>query len=99
MLFAAKIIIAYFITINGSTFLAFYLDKKAAMAGRRRIPERILLLLALLGGSPFAIVATKRLRHKTVKKPFKSILLAIIILQAILMFIILYLLISLFESF
>jgi len=90
MLFYAKIIIIYFITINAMTFLAFYLDKRAAVANKRRISEKTLLTLALLGGSPFAIVAGIRLRHKTVKQPFKSYLLSIIVLQAVLMVVVLY---------
>lgn len=84
MLDIAKIIIAYFVLVNVITYLMFYLDKSAAIANRRRIPEKTLLLFALLGGSPLAIVAMNHLRHKTVKQPFKNILICIIALQAIL---------------
>lgn len=81
MLDTAKIIIAYFIVVNAMTYLMFYLDKKAAIANRRRVPEKTLLLVAFLGGSPLAIVAMNHLRHKTVKQPFKNILILIIVLQ------------------
>jgi len=84
MLDIAKIIIAYFIAINAISYLMFYLDKKAAIANRRRISEKTLLLIALLGGSPLAIVAMNHLRHKTVKQPFKNILICIIVLQGVL---------------
>lgn len=81
MLDTAKIIIAYFIVVNAMTYLMFYLDKKAAIANRRRVPEKTLLLVAFLGGSPLAIVAMNHLRHRTVKQPFKNILILIIVLQ------------------
>ncbi|WP_307720873.1 DUF1294 domain-containing protein [Pseudoduganella lutea] len=37
-----------------ATFLAYFLDKRAARAGRRRTPERTLLLFGLAGGWPGA---------------------------------------------
>lgn len=83
MLDIAKIIIAYVIAVNALTYLLFYLDKKAAIANRRRIAEKTLLLIAFLGGSPLAIVAMNNLRHKTVKQPFKNILIFIIALQGV----------------
>lgn len=49
---------------------AYALDKSAAQAGRRRIPENTLHLFALLGGWPGALVAQQWLRHKSVKAPF-----------------------------
>lgn len=83
MLDIAKMIVAYFIAINAMTYLLFYLDKRAAIANRRRIAEKTLLLAAFLGGSPLAIVAINHLRHKTVKQPFKSILIGIIAIQGV----------------
>lgn len=47
-------------------------DKSAALAGRRRTPESSLLLVALLGGWPAALVTRHALRHKTVKEPFRT---------------------------
>lgn len=49
---------------------AYALDKSAAQAGRRRIPENTLHLFSLLGGWPGALVAQQWLRHKSVKAPF-----------------------------
>jgi uncharacterized membrane protein YsdA (DUF1294 family) len=68
MLDIAKIIVAYFVLINAITYLIFYVDKRAAIANRRRVPEKTLLIAAFLGGSPLAIVAMNHLRHKTVKQ-------------------------------
>jgi uncharacterized membrane protein YsdA (DUF1294 family) len=90
MLFTAKLVVVYFLAINAFTFAAFYFDKKASMANRRRISEKTLLTLSLMGGSPFAMVAMKRFRHKTIKQPFKNILIGILVLQVILIIGMLY---------
>ncbi len=39
-------------------------DKDAAIRGRRRVPESLLLTVALLGGSPGVICAMWLFRHK-----------------------------------
>ncbi|WP_188913433.1 DUF1294 domain-containing protein [Salinarimonas ramus] len=68
--------------VNFACFLAFTLDKEAARRGAWRIRERTLLWLALLGGSPAALVAQRVLRHKTRKEPFRSQLLGIVVIHA-----------------
>ncbi|HBD19435.1 MAG TPA: DUF1294 domain-containing protein [Arenimonas sp.] len=52
---------------------AYAIDKSAAQAGRRRIPEKTLHLFALLGGWPGALVAQQWLRHKSVKAGFLGV--------------------------
>ena len=47
-------------------------DKAAARAGRRRTSETTLHLASLLGGWPGALVAMRRLRHKTAKRSFRT---------------------------
>lgn len=71
----------YLAVINALTYLSFRDDKRRAVQARRRIPERRLLALAALGGSPAAIYAQQTLRHKTAKQPFATLLLAIVGLQ------------------
>lgn len=70
-------IVAALAAINIWTFLSFWEDKRRAIAGARRIPERDLLGLALIGGSAGAIAAQQLFRHKTRKQPFAAHLLLI----------------------
>ena len=68
--------------LNGWTMLRFWQDKRRARAGDRRIPEADLLGLALIGGSPGALLARHLFRHKTRKEPFSTHLQLIAALQA-----------------
>lgn len=67
--------------INLLTFIVYWFDKKAAQKQARRVPERTLHLLSLLGGWLGALVAQQKLRHKTQKQPFKSIFYLTILLN------------------
>jgi uncharacterized membrane protein YsdA (DUF1294 family) len=68
--------------LNLATFLVFGWDKLAAVEGRSRVPERALLTLAALGGSPGALLARPVFRHKTRKQPFSAWLALIVFVQA-----------------
>ncbi|MBY3196236.1 DUF1294 domain-containing protein [Rhizobium laguerreae] len=70
-----------FLALNLLVFSIYLSDKQAARQGKRRLSERTLLLLALIGGSLGAVAAQQLLRHKTRKEPFRSILAAILILH------------------
>ncbi len=61
------------VVLAGSTvaFLAYGYDKRAARVGATRIPERVLHLLALLGGAPGAWLGQQAFRHKTQKRGFQ----------------------------
>jgi uncharacterized membrane protein YsdA (DUF1294 family) len=78
-------LILYLAGINLVTFAMFAWDKYSAIKGQWRIPEKTLLALALAGGSPGAIVAQQRLRHKTRKQPFRAYLILIAGLHAVLL--------------
>jgi uncharacterized membrane protein YsdA (DUF1294 family) len=73
--------VGYAIVINAVAYGMFALDKTAAMRGEWRISERALLLVALVGGSVGAITAQQRLRHKTRKEPFRSVLYGTVLFQ------------------
>ncbi len=74
-------IFAYLTAINTVTFLTYAYDKHAARKQYRRTPERTLHLLALLGGSPAALLAQQTLRHKTVKRSFQFLYWGIVVIQ------------------
>lgn len=59
--------------LNILTFAIYGLDKTAARTGRRRVPEKILLGLGLLGGWPGAFIAQRLWRHKTQKMAFQGL--------------------------
>lgn len=73
---------AWLAAINPATFLAYALDKSRASGRGRRIPERVLLGLALIGGTPGAAIAMFVLRHKTRKLSFLVPFALIVALQA-----------------
>lgn len=76
------IVLAFLVAINAIAFLAFWHDKRCAIAGRRRVPEADLLGLAIMGGSAGALIARQLFRHKTRKQPFATYILLIPCLQA-----------------
>lgn len=57
-------------------------DKRMAIYGKRRIPERTLFALAILGGSVSMYLTMILIRHKTKHKSFMIGLPVIMILQA-----------------
>ncbi|MFK8013422.1 MAG: DUF1294 domain-containing protein [Marinicellaceae bacterium] len=63
----------YFTLVSFITFIIYALDKSAAKKGISRTPETSLHILALIGGWPGAMLAQQKLRHKTVKQPFRMI--------------------------
>ena len=74
--------LGWLLVVNALTVLAFRTDKRIAVNGGRRISESDLLLLAFVGGSPGALFARHRFRHKTRKQPFGTQLLLICMIQS-----------------
>lgn len=79
----AALILLYLAVANLAAFAAMGWDKARAGRGERRIPERTLLTLAVIGGSLGAVVAQQAFRHKTRKQPFAGILLGILSAQVL----------------
>jgi len=75
------ILFSYIATTNVMAFWAFAHDKRAAIAGRRRISEDRLLAIAFLGGALGAKLAQRLLRHKIRTEPFRQQLNGIIAVQ------------------
>ncbi len=63
------------------TFVVYGFDKRRAGNGGRRVPERTLHCLALLGGWPGALLAQRQLRHKTKKSSFLIIFWIVVLLH------------------
>ena len=70
-----------FLLLNVVTFCLYWRDKEAARDGHWRVSEARLLQFALFGGSLGAVAAQRLLRHKTRKEPFRTQLMAILILH------------------
>lgn len=76
-----RLLYAYFIGVNLTTFLAYGSDKHRAVYNRSRIPEIVLHLLALAGGSVAAFLAQLTFRHKTQKRTFRIVFIMIVLVQ------------------
>lgn len=64
-------------------FIAYYIDKKAAKNDRRRIPEKTLHMLGLIGGWPGAFIAQRLFHHKSRKLSFQVTFWATVILNCL----------------
>ncbi len=62
-----------YVVVGVVAFVAYAVDKSAAVGRRRRIPESALHLVAWIGGWPGALVAQRVLRHKTRKPAFQIV--------------------------
>ncbi|MBU0732469.1 DUF1294 domain-containing protein [Patescibacteria group bacterium] len=82
-------ILIYLGIINLIAFIIFWFDKWMASAKSWRIPESLLWILALIGGSIGALFSMFLFRHKTKKISFQFFLAIIILIQALVVFIIL----------
>ncbi|PVH27967.1 DUF1294 domain-containing protein [Pararhodobacter oceanensis] len=76
-------VFTYLAAINAGAFYLFVVDKRAAIAGERRISEDRLLAAAFLGGSIGAKSAQLLVRHKIRKEPFRQQLNGIIAVQIV----------------
>ena len=69
------------IGVNAATLALYGYDKAIAGGPRLRVPERVLHLLAFLGGTPAAFIAQGLFRHKTVKVSFRRTFWLIVLFQ------------------
>jgi uncharacterized membrane protein YsdA (DUF1294 family) len=77
-------LLAWLLAVNLVTLLTYGYDKSVAGSGRMRVPERVLLLLALAGGSLAALVGMRLFHHKTSKESFQVKFGFVLLVQAIL---------------
>lgn len=76
-----SLLTSYLIAINLTTFLAYWYDKIISHSSKIRVPENVLHILELLGGSIIALISQSYFRHKTKKESFKNVTKGILTLQ------------------
>ncbi|MEW5676517.1 DUF1294 domain-containing protein [Flavobacterium enshiense] len=74
-------IFTYGLLVNGLAFFANGIDKWLAVHQKRRIPERVLLGMILVGGTVGAGIGMLLFRHKTAKRSYLLLYFGIVILQ------------------
>lgn len=70
-----------YLGVSALTFLVYGFDKRRAVKGGSRVPEKTLHLLELCGGWPGALLAQNLFRHKTQKRSFRIVFWAIVVLH------------------
>ena len=83
MLFRALplIYLSVLLFVSLLAFVLYGFDKKVAGTGAGRIPEKVLLGLAALGGAVGAFVGRILFRHKTNKAYFSLVIILSLVLQ------------------
>lgn len=76
-----QILLLTLLLFNALCFLLFFLDKRRAQRGQRRISEKTLHLATLAGAAPGAWAAIFLLHHKNRKATFWGITLLLTVLQ------------------
>lgn len=74
---------AYLLGVNLATFALFGYDKAISTSSASRVPESVLYMMALAGGSLGLFVSQQFFRHKTRKARFQFVLLLIFAIQAL----------------
>ena len=82
-----RLIIKYYILfINLISFIIYYIDKKRAIKNKYRIPEKVLIILCIIGGSLGCTLGMNIFHHKT--KHLKFIIINYLFLTLLVLFII-----------
>jgi len=90
VIFTEKYILIYFLIISLITVTVTVYDKKAAKKfPRNRIPEKVLFILAIAGGSLAEFITMLKIRHKTKHLKFMIGLPVIFVVQLSILFVIL----------
>lgn len=82
--FAFDGLLSWLIGINLVTLLSYGYDKAIAGSKRTRVPEDVLLVLAVIGGGVGAWVGMRLFHHKTEKRRFQRAFWLIMIVQVVL---------------
>ena len=74
----------YFMIINLVGFVMMCVDKQLAIHHKNRVPEKVLFLIAIIGGSLGSILGMYAFRHKTKHVSFVIGMPVILIIQLVL---------------
>lgn len=77
-----SIVLSIYIVLSVIAFAVYAWDKRRAARGGRRVPEKTLHVIALLGGWPGALIAQQVCKHKRRKLPFMATTVLIVVLHA-----------------
>lgn len=70
--FIPAVVLALYLIASLIAFIAYAIDKSAAVKNQWRTQESTLHLFALIGGWPGALAAQRLLRHKSAKSSFQT---------------------------
>ena len=73
----------YLLAVNALGLIIMHYDKYLAKNNMWRIPERTLLTIAVIGGSPGCLMGMYTARHKTKKPKFSVGIPVLLILQVL----------------
>lgn len=76
-----KIFLIYLIAVNIISVFITIFDKRAAVKGQRRVPEKTLLLFSVIGGSVGMYLTMRAIHHKTLHAKFMIGIPAIFLVQ------------------
>lgn len=80
-----EIVIIYYVIINLAAFAVYGADKFFAKQNMRRVPEKTLLGLALMGGAFGALAGMYTFRHKTKHRNFTVLVPLFAVLHVVLL--------------
>lgn len=80
----------YLLIVNLVTWVPYGVDKRKAIKGAWRIPEKTLILSAVIGGSVGALAGMMMFRHKTRKAKFMIGVPVIFVVQCIVLAFVVY---------
>ncbi len=82
--YSLDVLLSWLIGINLVTLLAYGYDKAVAGSERTRVPEKVLLVLALVGGTAGAWAGMRLFHHKTAKESFQFKFWVVVAVQVVL---------------
>jgi uncharacterized membrane protein YsdA (DUF1294 family) len=84
------VVLAWLIVMTVITFSIYGYDKFIAGSAATRVPEKVLLALAWIGGILGALVGMKVFRHKTAKESFQARLVVALVVQIVVVIVYFY---------